>query len=145
MLNDRSLVKDDPPPFRGLPPDGGAAGFPCLLLVERVGDQVEVGCELLAAEVFGLQVFDHRMLMAAFEFLKYELATVAAAGGTHLPEIFASHAFEVGPRSSKLRAVEDGLAASQLFENACQRGVGIAIRLHSFTLGAAGAARLERG
>src|SRR5271170_244286 len=99
-------------------PDRRTAGLTYLVLNQRVGDEVDIGCQLAAEKLARLPDVFVRVLAAAFEFGQDVFPAVATAGGADLPEVSVHHVPEVGPGCAELGAMEDWLAVFELLENA---------------------------
>nr|CUV33170.1 protein of unknown function [Ralstonia solanacearum] len=126
----RSLVVDDLPAFGGAPPDRCAPRCPGRL-DQRIGQQIVVGCDGLAAQVARLPECVADMAVPGIEHAEHVAAAVALARCADFPEIVFGHPLEILAAGAVFRAVEDGFQPPQFLEHVEQGGIGIQVWFHA--------------
>lgn len=97
---------------------------------QRVGQQVIVGRDFLAAEVAGLPEVLADVAVPRVKYTKHVAAAVPLARGADLPEIIRRHALEILAARAELRAMKDRLAPAQVFQHLQQGGGGVQAWFH---------------
>src|ERR1700736_314023 len=83
-------------------------------LQQRIGEQVDLVCQLAAVKVGRLPMVLDRSLLARRERLQHIVAAVAAAGGADLPEVLGRHRHQSRARAGEFRPMEDRLPRRSL-------------------------------